>query len=622
MMNKHIRGMIDEIFSDMKMTAENLALRDELMANAQARYEDAMAQGMTEDQAFADVAASLGDVQALLDEINGKPDAHKAPQSEPEYSAPEENAEHDEQKQTEELPKTDLGDALNKAFAALGDFGQAILPEAKKFVRQMDDVTGGMIKDIGKAAKKGLRDAQKAAEETIDRLSGEKGELIFDCGPKEKAEKPADDVSAKVEQLRKEAADLRAEAGLKQVIGDQTAADEKNARVASLEAQADMLEQEQAVEAAHRAAQEAAEAARKEAETDLKEQDEALAEDKQEEMQPEPEDKPELTDENGEVNEDVLARAVEDIAREAQEAVRQAAETVKSAVDETVRPSADAEYTVRDASEPVSGRRLFPAAGLHKIDIHLDADDVTIEPAQGSEIETLWEAQNVDGEPAFEMDGHTLSLRRKNPDAFKTFFSVFKKEGGRITVRVPMGYAACYHVTTTSGDIVLRGLDVDEVKATTTAGDVRVEPKATVRADAISVTTVSGHAAVSACANDVAVTTVSGNQFVSCDAHKVDVNVVSGKVHVEGACDEWEVDAVSSDVELLCTVAPTKKVQISSMYGTVRLALPDEIRGFVAETSGMFGCSITNEFGSNRYGTCALPIRMDTMRGQLMITRL
>ena len=354
----------------------------------------------------------------------------------------------------------------------------------------------------------------------------------------------------------------------------------------------------------------------------MKNQAEEAQEQTRRETESRAQEKPELTDENGDVNEDALARAVENLAREAQEAVREAAETVKNAIDETAVPSSDAEYTVRDASEPVSGRRLFPAAGLHKIDIRLDADDVTIEPAQGSEIETVWEAQNVDGEPAFEMNGHTLSIRRKNPDAFKTFFSVFNKEGGRITVRVPMGYAASYHVNTTSGDIVLRGLDVDEVKATTTAGDVRVEPKATVRADAISVTTVSGHAAVSACANDVSVSTVSGDQFVSCDAHKVDVNVVSGKVHVEGACDEWEVDAVSSDVELLCTVAPTKKVQISSMYGTVRLALPDEIRGFVAETSGMFGCTITNEFGSNRYGTCALPIRMDTMRGQLMITRL
>ena len=41
MMNKQIRRMIDEIFADMKMTADNLALRDEMMANAGRRAEPA-----------------------------------------------------------------------------------------------------------------------------------------------------------------------------------------------------------------------------------------------------------------------------------------------------------------------------------------------------------------------------------------------------------------------------------------------------------------------------------------------------------------------------------------------------------------------------------------------------
>ena len=68
-MNKRIRSMIDEIFSEMKMTAENLALRDELMANAQARYEDVIAQGGTEEEAVAGVAASLEDVSELLREM-------------------------------------------------------------------------------------------------------------------------------------------------------------------------------------------------------------------------------------------------------------------------------------------------------------------------------------------------------------------------------------------------------------------------------------------------------------------------------------------------------------------------------------------------------------------------
>ncbi len=593
MMNKHIRMMIDELFSQMKMTAENLALRDELLANAQDRYEDAIAQGKTEDDAFVEVAASLGDVHALLEEMNAEPVQEQSDAAqEPEADEPQREALKAEgaQADAKQTTGTDLGDALNKAFTALGDLGQTLMPQAKKFVRQMDNATGGMIRDLGKAAQKGFADAQKAAGEAIDRLSGEKGELVFDFGAK-KQERPTEDAKT-ADALRKEAADLRAQAGIKSVTGDLETAGQMNAQADVLETQADAIEQSQAMEAARKAVQEMHEA---------------------------PQNKEPLTDENGDVNEDALSRAVEEAVREAENAARQTAEAVKDTVNHVMH---DAEYIVRDANEPVSGSRTFPAAGLHKIDIKLDADDVCIEAAAGGDIETLWEACNVDGEPALSMDGHTLTIRRKNPDVFKTFFSVVKKDGGKITVRVPRGYAASYEVNTTSGDILLRGIDADDVKATTTSGCVRIEPDATVRAEGIRVTTVSGHATVSACANDIVVTTVSGNQFVSCDAHKVDVNVVSGKVHVEGACDEWEIDAVSSDVELLCTVAPTKKVQISSLYGTARLALPEDIRGFVAETNAALGCEIVNEFGPNRYGTCALPIRMDTLHGQLMITRL
>ena len=614
MMNRRIRMMIDELFAEMKMTAENLALRDELMANAQARYEDALAQGRSEEAAFAEVAASLDDVQALLDEINGSAPAQdvRAGEREPageageekmENAAPAENQPEGRPDAPREEPEgtgTDLGDALNKAFSALGDFGQAIMPEAKKFVREMDGVSGGMLGRIGKATKKGLRDAQKAAEEAIDKLSGDKGELVFDFGPKGEKQTGDNETPAQAEKdaaaLREEAKDLRAQASIKAVTGDAEGAAALRARADALDMQADERE---IAAAAQTGAQEAPEQTECEQEGAGREAPAA-----------EP-----IVGADGEVDEDALSRAVEEMARAAEEAIHRA----KNTAAEVVR---EAEYVVRDANAPVSGRAKFPAAGLHAVDIKVDADDVEILPADGHEIEALWDAKNADGEPVVTMEGHTLTVRRRNPDVFKTFFSVFAKESGRITLRVPRGYGAAYAVSTTSGDVHIGAVDVGDVKVHTTSGCVRVEPDAGRRAEKIGVTTVSGHATVSACADDVAVTTVSGNQFVSCDAHKVDVNVVSGRVHVEGACDEWEVSAVSGDVELLCTVAPTKKVEISAMHSTVRLALPGDIRGFAAQISGPLGCELVNEFGPNRYGTCALPIRMETMRGSMMITRL
>ena len=572
MMNKRIRSMIDEIFSEMKMTAENLALRDELMANAQARYEDSVAQGHSEEEAFAEVAASLGDVQSLLGEMNAS-SAQDAAEAAQDAAEDAQDAAEAAQEVDGEPCKTDLGDALNKAFGALGDLGQSIMPQAKRLVRDVDDATGGMLREIGRAARKGMRDAQKAAGEAIDRMSGDKGELVFDFGPGK--EKPAAQKTPDV--LRSEAADIRAQAELKEAAGDQEGARELRAQAYALETQAEAIEQAEAMEAARRDAQQAQEP---------------------------------LTNADGEIDEAAFSRAVDEMAREAEAAAAGAAGATGDG------------YTVRDAQDTVTGRQAFPAAGLHDVDVKLDADDVEILPADGSEIETLWEAKNVDGAPVVTMEGHKLVIRRRNPDVFKTFFSVFTKEGGRITIRVPRGYAANYTVSTTSGDVHIGRIDADGIKVNSTSGDVRVEPDAGVRVDRVEVTTVSGRAAVSACAGDVSATTVSGSLFVSCDADRVDVNTVSGETHIEGACAQWEVDSVSGDVELLCTVAPTRKVDINTMSANVRLALPGEIRGFAAEMSAALGGSIVNEFGPNRYGTCALPIHMDTMSGKLMITRL
>ena len=221
MMNKQIRRMIDEIFADMKMTADNLALRDELMANAQARFEDSVRAGKTEEEAFAEVAASLGDVQSLLHDMNDeKPEEKTGEKPEAEAEAPNagkaENEKADEPEfevKTEKTP--DIGEALGKAFGALGDVGRQIVPQAQKLVKQVDDLTGGVIGGLGKAVGKGLSDAQKAAGKAIDKLSGDKGEIVIDFG-EEKPKAPA--------ALRERAKTIRTEAELKQAAGDQEGA--------------------------------------------------------------------------------------------------------------------------------------------------------------------------------------------------------------------------------------------------------------------------------------------------------------------------------------------------------------------------------------------------------------
>ena len=592
-MSKRIRSMIDEIFSDMKMSAENLALRDELLANALARYEDTMAQGRSEEEAFEEVASSLEDVHGLLEEMKRMEDQPSQVRADEEQipdlkTGTEEETERSEEKDEAEgaAPQNDLGDALNKAFSALGDFSQAIMPEAKKFAKEMDGMTGGMLGKLGRAAKKGVRGAQKAAEKALDKF-GDQGELVFDFGPKKEAGESQRPEVDPAEKLNEDAAEA---------VEESPAENSTEAFVSEFELPVDFKEP----------------ALDDVVTEDTVTEDAAMEEAEKEETQP-------IVGEDGEIDEELLSKAVEDVTREAEDVIRQAE---AASGDKAQCAPKEPEYTVRGEDEPINGKLVFPAAGLRGIDVQLDADDVRIVPAQGDVIETLWEMRSALGEPVVTMEDHKLVIRRRNPDVFKTFFSVFDKRGGKITICVPRGYAAAYKIHTTSGDVQMHGVDADDVQVNTTSGCVRIELDVNARAKRVAVTTVSGHARVSACADDVAVTTVSGDQFISCDALKVDVNVVSGKVYAEGAGAEWEISAVSGDVEMRCTAAPTKKVLISSMHANVRLALPDDIRGFAAEIKGPLGCEMVNEFGPDRYGTCALPIRMETMRGKLTITRL
>ena len=92
-------------------------------------------------------------------------------------------------------------------------------------------------------------------------------------------------------------------------------------------------------------------------------------------------------------------------------------------------------------------------------------------------------------------------------------------------------------------------------------------------------------------------------------------------MHIEGACDDWDVSSVSGSVEIVCTVVPARKVQIATVSAGAHVWLPGDVRGFAASVSGM-NASIINEFGPDRFGTCALPIHMDSLSGQLTITRL
>lgn len=68
-MNTKIKNYLDALFSDIPRSERAVELKEELSVNMSERFEDYLSEGKTENQAFSLVISSLGDLDAMLEEI-------------------------------------------------------------------------------------------------------------------------------------------------------------------------------------------------------------------------------------------------------------------------------------------------------------------------------------------------------------------------------------------------------------------------------------------------------------------------------------------------------------------------------------------------------------------------
>ncbi|MFR5795032.1 MAG: hypothetical protein ACLUI3_05355 [Christensenellales bacterium] len=157
MMNKQIRRMIDEIFADMKMTADNLALRDEMMANAQARFEDSVRAGKTEEGGFrrgGRVAGRRAEPAARHERRKaGRRQRRKRRKDRGKETAKAERRAPDFEVRTEK--RRISATCWARPSARWATWAKQIVPQAQKLVRQVDELTGGMIGGIGRRSARG-----------------------------------------------------------------------------------------------------------------------------------------------------------------------------------------------------------------------------------------------------------------------------------------------------------------------------------------------------------------------------------------------------------------------------------------------------------------------------------
>ena len=68
-MKDMIKSAITELFENVPETQETMELQEEMISNAEEKYEDLIQRGFTEEQSYTMVMASIGDIKELLAEL-------------------------------------------------------------------------------------------------------------------------------------------------------------------------------------------------------------------------------------------------------------------------------------------------------------------------------------------------------------------------------------------------------------------------------------------------------------------------------------------------------------------------------------------------------------------------
>lgn len=71
-MKERIKQHFNKIFADAPKTRKALDLKQEMMQNALDKYDDMIADGYSEEDAYQNVIASIGDVRELFSEMEEK----------------------------------------------------------------------------------------------------------------------------------------------------------------------------------------------------------------------------------------------------------------------------------------------------------------------------------------------------------------------------------------------------------------------------------------------------------------------------------------------------------------------------------------------------------------------
>ncbi len=180
-MKDKIKSVIEGLFEGVPESQEAKELQEEMISNAEEKYEDLIQRGFTEEQAYTMVMGSIGDVQELLEELGAQAEGEACGDQKAKSEYWEKQCEYwDKQAEYWKWQGEYFGKQAKK-------FGQQFEQQAEKFGQQFEEQAGKFSQqfeqqagDLGRQAKDALNSFMNSS--FFENVSSSIKQIISDVG--------------------------------------------------------------------------------------------------------------------------------------------------------------------------------------------------------------------------------------------------------------------------------------------------------------------------------------------------------------------------------------------------------------------------------------------------------
>lgn len=314
------------------------------------------------------------------------------------------------------------------------------------------------------------------------------------------------------------------------------------------------------------------------------------------------------------------------------DAVAAVIESLKGMEDVLAPYKRKANHAESDDAESDDGERnlAFAAQEIHKIDLCLVNEDVTLEPSDDDDYHILWNANDNPLVQAYVESG-VLKIDRRPGDAVKvqkdgsiehhhrdenvdfvksengkieinlnsidgmlqsvaqTLKNVFNKNhininigfsDGGVTIQIPENAIPHVKLLTTSGDINVQDVALADLHITSTSGDIDIDLNEDQHLKQIELRTTSGDIEASVYAQDMNISSTSGDVEVEGRISLLGVSTISGDIDVRADVTNMTFKAISGDVDLEFDSDEIRDIRGSTISGDIDIDLPSGL-GFM-----------------------------------------